>query len=80
MLRKPLGEMDESELRATYASAGPEVVSAKQSAQAELDRLKFALWVQSRAGAMLRDKYAIDPKTGRRISKRTRRGELDLTG
>lgn len=71
MLRKPICEMDEAELRAVVAGAGPEVIAAKQGAQQALDRLKNALWVQQRAGAALRDRFAIDPKTGQRIRRRS---------
>lgn len=69
MLRKPLGECDEAELRAIVASAGPEVAEAKQSAQIALDRLKLALWAQRRAGAELLNRFAVDPKTGKRLRK-----------
>lgn len=79
MLTKPFAEMDQSELQAVVASAGPEVAAAKQSAQAALDRLKNALWVHSRAGAALRDRFGIDPKTGKRLGRK-RRTLLDLTG
>ena len=75
MFDKPLAEMDESQLKAVLA----ETSRAIQEFQQTLSFYATAVRRRQRAMAELRNRFAVDPRTGRRI-RRKGRGELDLTG
>ena len=75
MIDRPLAEMDESQLKAVLA----ETSRAIQAFQQTLSSYASEVRRRQKAMAILRDKFAVDPRTGRRI-RRKGRGELDLTG
>lgn len=78
MLTKPLAECDEAELKLVAAQSLADAERFKQA----LNDYAFAVRIRQRALAMLRDRFGVDAKTGRRLRKKVGkgRGELDLTG
>ena len=76
MFGKPMQEMEENELKAVVAEHSVTIDRFK----ATITAYGTAVKQRQRALSILRDRYGVDLVTGRRISKRTRRGELDLTG
>lgn len=71
--------MDEAEVLAVFRHWAAVEVAAKQKLRAAADEFTTAKRLRDRSSVELRDRFAIDPKTGRRI-RRKGRGELDLTG
>ena len=76
MFGKPFDELQEHELKAVVAEHSVTIERFK----ATISAYGTAVKQRQRALSILRDRYGLDLVTGRRISKRTRRGELDLTG
>lgn len=72
--RKPFSEMDESELRAT-AGALDHRIHELANLFGEYRAISNQ---RQKAYAILRDRFGIDPKTGRKVRKV--RNLLDLTG
>jgi len=72
-------EMDESEARAMYAEWSRRADEAKQRRRADADAFTTARKLSERAAAVLRDRFAVCPKTGRRL-KRKARDLLSLAG
>ena len=71
-------QMDEAEARAMYAEWSKRMAEAKQRLRATADDFTTARKLSDRAGLVLRDRFGIDPKTGRKVRKV--RNLLDLTG
>lgn len=75
MLTKPINECDESELLTALAEADVTI----QRFKASLSTYSSAVRQRQRVAAQLRDRFGVDPRTGKRICRKGR-GELDLTG
>jgi hypothetical protein len=71
-------QMDEAEARAMYTEWSKRMAEAKQRLRATADDFTTARKLSDRAGLVLRDRFGIDPKTGRKVRKV--RNLLDLTG
>lgn len=75
MITKPLDQCDEQELLAALAEANVTIDRFKVT----LGAYSTAVRQKQRVAAVLRDRFAIDAKTGKQL-RRKGRGELDLTG
>ena len=61
--------MDEAEALAVFRHWAAVEQSAKQKLRAAADEFTTARKLRDRSGAELRDRFAVDPRTGRRIRK-----------
>ena len=62
---KPWAELDESELKAEYLEAARKIEAGKQA----LREYGIAVRNKHKAATLLKERFAIDPKTGRRVRK-----------
>ena len=78
MPASPWEFMDEAEARAMYAEWSKRMADAKQRLRSDADDFTTARKLADRAGEVLRTRFAIDPTTGKRISRRKPRDLFDL--
>ena len=71
-------QMDESEARAMYAEWSARMADAKQRLRSTADDFTTARKLSDRAGDVLRTRFAIDPATGKRLSRRKLKESADL--
>ena len=64
--------IDEAEARAMYAEWSKRMADAKQRLRSDADDFTTARKLSDRAGAILRDRFCVDPKTGKQIARRNR--------
>lgn len=63
-------DMDEAEARAMYAEWSKRMADAKQRLRSTADDFTTARKLSDRAGAVLRERFCVDPVTGKRLTKR----------
>jgi hypothetical protein len=72
MLAKPLADMDEAEAVAAFQHWKAAESSARQRLKAVSDEFTTARILRDKAAVELRDRFAIDPKTGKRLGRKGR--------
>lgn len=71
---KPLEEMDEAEVKAAFISASQSIEHVKSALREYPQNVRL----KERLGTLLRDKFAIDPVTGKRLGRRNSRDLIEL--
>lgn len=71
--------IDEAEARAMYAEWSKRMADAKQKLRSTADDFTTARKLSDRAGQILRERFAIDPATGKHLSRRKVRDLFDLS-